>query len=297
MKYQKTTVLLSVMFFISIPLSQSQEKESALKKLQTRPQIEVSINQPLRTVHSGMDIYVRATNLTDWDIIINKVEIYMAREFLAARGEINKLESESPQKNEEHLVPGGEHIYHFPITHRDLPIFSVLLNYHLLAFMPGEYEFRIIVNYSSASPGSPAAGLTPSSSQIISKIYLEPPMTSIMWGGIIGVILLSLFVGIYRFRRAKPDRSFWEAAKEALILAAAGSVSAIITVILLFRFKDLDLPINITANDFFGGIVIGLFTYKIGDWLYDKLFGQAKTKGREKKSNNSDVAQAEEKPL
>ena len=92
----------------------------------------------------------------------------------------------------------------------------------------------------------------------------------------LGSILLALFVGTYRYIRHIRSGSVLVLAGELVILVLAGSVCAIITIILLYRFKDLALPVQITVNDFYGGVVVGLFTYKLGDWLFTQLTGRGK---------------------
>ena len=54
----------------------------------------------------------------------------------------------------------------------------------------------------------------------------------------------------------------------------AGSICAIIALILLRRVEAAALPVNLTITDFYGGIVLGLFSYKIGDYLYNSFFGR-----------------------
>lgn len=49
--------------------------------------------------------------------------------------------------------------------------------------------------------------------------------------------------------------------------AMKGAVSACVILLLMVRIKDLALPINISINDFFGGVVLGLLSYKLSDWL------------------------------
>ena len=55
------------------------------------------------------------------------------------------------------------------------------------------------------------------------------------------------------------------------MISVAGATSASIALLLLQRLKGLELPINLTITDFYGGVVIGLFSYKIGDWLHKEL--------------------------
>lgn len=68
------------------------------------------------------------------------------------------------------------------------------------------------------------------------------------------------------------DREFcWKSAIKSSLLIPAGATSAVILIFILHRYKDLEMPINIQVNDFFGAVVIGLFTFRLGDWLYKQL--------------------------
>jgi hypothetical protein len=74
--------------------------------------------------------------------------------------------------------------------------------------------------------------------------------------------------------RQGTERNLSKVIQETLTLAAAGGITAAIVIILLQRVKGLQLPLNLTVTDFYGGFVLGLFSYKIGDWLYIQLFGK-----------------------
>lgn len=113
----------------------------------------------------------------------------------------------------------------------------------------------------------------PADSQVIeiAKITLEPPVSSLVWGGVMGSVLLALFMGIYDYSRERFSRKTRDMLKKFLTISIAGATSAAIALLLMQRLKGLDLPINLTVTDFYGGVVIGLFSYKIGDWLHKEL--------------------------
>ena len=237
---------------------------SALKGLQTKPQLFVSISQRNKSVTAALDIHVRIANLTEKDIFLKKVEILMPGEFLGARRQIN-WQKILVHSNEEQLNPGNERLVVFSIPYQNNAWIDTLINYQLLSFIPSNYDVRAVVIYQV-----PPAKETVI--QEITKIYIEPPLSSLMWGGVLGSLLLALFMTTYRLSKRVNYKSFLSDIAGALALVSAGSVCAIITIILLYRFKDLALPININVNDFYGGIVIGLFTYKLGDWLFIQFF-------------------------
>lgn len=107
------------------------------------------------------------------------------------------------------------------------------------------------------------------------EITLAPPLSAVVRGGILGALFLAIFVPAYRklhaVKTGRAERTEKPLA-QALTFFLAGSVVSTITILLLQRLGNLDLPIMITVKDYLGGMVIGLFSYKIGDALYGYLF-------------------------
>ena len=66
-------------------------------------------------------------------------------------------------------------------------------------------------------------------------------------------------------------RSFFQYIIRSFAVFLIGAITAAIFVLLTFRLKSDTLPLSVTVNDFYGGIVIGLFTFKIASWLYAQL--------------------------
>ncbi|WP_185152836.1 hypothetical protein, partial [Fulvivirga aurantia] len=111
------------------------------------------------------------------------------------------------------------------------------------------------------------------------SVYFEPPLWSILAGGVIGSFLLSLFIAILQIKKHsyfKVDRK--ENIQFTLSLLWAGIVNFIFGIIvssavilLLQRTSDFNLPITLSVEDYLGGIVIGLFSSKLGETLTTTL--------------------------
>jgi len=247
-------------------LLQGQVDRQALAGLQARPQVAISISQRSHAVTAPLDIYVQVTNLTQSDIFVKNVRVLMPGEFAAARAN-QGLEDTTSDLSDQQLKPGYQRLVPFTISSQRMNWLTPVWNRRLLTFVPAEYDVSVRVTYN-VPPERP-------DSQAIAtaKIILEPPLSSVLWGGVAGATLLALFVGVYDFSRQGPSRKFWNALGKAVTISAAGSVSAAIAIILLQRLKGLELPINLTVTDFYGGVVVGLFSYKIGDWLHKELLG------------------------
>ncbi len=248
---------------------EGQVGQEALKGLRTGPKVTVSVSQRSHAVTAAVDIYVQVANLTESDVYIKKVEVLMPGEFVSAR-EAKDWTNPSTDLSDQHLKPGYQRLVPFAIPHQQLKLLTPLFNRRLLAFVPADYDLRAVVSYQI--PPEPQAQVIE-----VAKITLQPPLSSLIWGGVLGAVLLAVFVSVYRFLRQSPQghKDLWNAMKGAVGISAGGAVSAIIALLLLQRLKGLELPINLTVTDFYGGLVVGLFSYKIGDWLYKELSGES----------------------
>ena len=56
------------------------------------------------------------------------------------------------------------------------------------------------------------------------------------------------------------------------------------------RLQGIQLPVNLTVADFYGGVVIGLFSFKIGDWLQSKLMSRENGGGRRASADAEETA-------
>ncbi|MGA9059791.1 MAG: hypothetical protein WB763_25155 [Terriglobia bacterium] len=239
----------------------------ALKSLQALPQVTASTTQHNRSVGAALDIRVRVANLTESDITLEKVEVFMPGEFLAAR-EGGSPPAQEPKPSSKLLHPGGVQAFLFTVPPGSLRWVTQWANPQLLAFVPGEYDVVVRTHFQV-----PPAGVESVDETL--KVSFEPPLGVLVWGGVAGAVLLAAFVCTYRYLRQTPRTTLTVAILQALALAAGGAVSAAVAIILLDRLKGVELPVNVTVKDFYGGIVIGLFSYKIGDSLYTQFFGTA----------------------
>jgi hypothetical protein len=71
-------------------------------------------------------------------------------------------------------------------------------------------------------------------------------------------------VALVAYRKIRQAAALWIGA------TAAASIAILIT----FRMKDASLPFTLSVNDFYGGLVMGLFGVILTRWLSRKLFGE-----------------------
>lgn len=264
-------LLLCCLASAATPLVRAQVGQQALTGLQNRPDVVVSVSQRVFDVTAALDVHVRVSNLTERDIFLKEVRVSLPGDFLASRGDplpdsaILYLPS-----GDEQMTAGTERFMSFAIPHQDIAWYSPIFNRRLLMFFPGEYDLTTFVKYQV-----PPARDT--QIQQVIDVRLEPPLSSVVWGGVVGALLLGAFSGTYRYRRLG-NTTLRRVLAETSVIVIGGSVCSLIALILLHRVKELALPINLSVTDFYGGIVLGLFSYKIGDYLFSQLFGNADDK-------------------
>jgi hypothetical protein len=188
----------------------------------------------------------------------------MPGEFVGARRSQPKIAvMDFALQGEVQLNPGTQRVFAFQVSDYSAPFLPT--NVRLLAFAPGDYQLQVVVTYRIP------LGADTDSAQLV-PISLEPPLSSLFWGGPLGAVLLAAFVATYRWRQGErgPGKILSEAAGTAL----AGAVCSAVALLLLYRLEGLELPIKISIRDFFGGIVVGLFSYKLGEIVYRQLWGE-----------------------
>lgn len=174
------------------------------------------------------------------------------------------------------LGRGGEMLIPVEVRGEESWIDS-LLDVKILLFQPREYSVHCTVEYqllASSKPDSPP----PSPHYLFepASMNLEPPLASRLAGGVVGAFLLALFVPIYRLREMSDRLTLVGLAQlggRALTLFVAGAAVSLITILLLISWGELELPVAVEVNDFYGGLVVGLFSYVIGERLYRRLIG------------------------
>ncbi len=139
--------------------------------------------------------------------------------------------------------------------------------FHFVTFEPGTYNFAARVKYV------PGAIEEPLFQDIQFSVDMKPPLFVIVLGACLGAAMLSLF--LFSMALWNSDkitvRSFFQYIIRSFAVFLIGAITAAIFVLLTFRLKSDTLPLSVTVNDFYGGIVIGLFTFKIASWLYAQL--------------------------
>ena len=246
----------------------------------TPPQLSIGVYQTDKSLTAPLEVYVTLTNLNPHSYDIQRVQLMIPQSMKSIRGDLclnlivgcDREDSDSTDPGKfQPLSAHSQRFYQVPIRRVHQSFFSWLLNQHTFLFLPGTYTIRCVVEYKAKE--------TYGSIQEEIPIDLEPPLGSLLRGGIVGSLLLAIFLPIYRFSRHEPPAP-WQPENPMLRMpltfiqiSISGSVVSVIAILLLQRLGDLDLPVTIDVKDWIGGVIIGLFSYQIGDTLYGRFIG------------------------
>jgi len=233
------------------------------------PLLSMEIHRVKRAVTSDFDIDIKLTNLTDKAIDVKEVKVLLPEVIASTRG--SQLEK---FRTDLHTVSrGNEKIYrlHIPVYHKTL--LAALLDPVTLFFVPGTYILR------SEAVFTESGGKGSQSIYAQQDLSLEAPLSALLRGGVLGALLLALFVPAYRALKSLHSGERMSATIgglffQGLLFLLSGSVVSITAILLLQRIGNLELPITLDVNDYLGGVVIGLFSYPVGNALYDRFFGE-----------------------
>ncbi len=213
-----------------------------------------------------MDIDVSIVNLTDKTFDIDNVSIQFPESLIAVRENFSAVVTDEVDS----IGGSAELIYSKRLPRAKLPLWESIIDTETLFFTPGTYQLRAEAEVKLAGADSVVRRI-----YATTEIVLEAPLSASIRGGVIGALLLALFVPSYRAVRASGQkRRIVDVAKQAMVYLVAGSVVSTTAILVVYRLGSVSLPISITVNDYLGGIIVGLFSYVIGDALYAQFFGK-----------------------
>ena len=235
------------------------------------PTIQLNVFQSSKSITAPIDGEIILTNLTKKAYSIKKVALHLPQGLSAIRPSFNE-----PIESKLHGILGNDQrVYPFVIPRVKMPLWESLLNAETLLFVPGKYRLRAEV----VLEGSAGMEKGFRSLYSLTEIILEPPLSAALRGGVIGALLLALFVPAYRILCSQDNEektishSLSNLIGQFFIYSISGSIVSITTILFIHRMGSANLPISVEINDYLGGIIIGLLSYVFGDALYKKFFG------------------------
>lgn len=95
---------------------------------------------------------------------------------------------------------------------------------------------------------------------------------SIFIGGMVGALLLAIFVWIERVLTNPAVREAWlRSLGFTALMGIRGGIMAIIALLLGKTTQGGGSPISLTVSDFTGGLMVGLFSYPFASWISSAL--------------------------
>lgn len=192
-----------------------------------------------------------------------------------------------PQPNA--LPNGGDELFDLTMPDIHENWWTLPRNVRLMSFKPGEYPVKVRVEYVAG----PYHRTSVAEETI--RVRFDTTPWFYVWGGIIGSMVGVLFEFFYTAAR-RLDQFEWPRDDRGRIAPGyairdsiaflfrwllggtakwlTGSLTAAIVLLFLYYYKDVQLPITIQINDFFGAVVVGLVAHRLGLWVYDTLFAR-----------------------
>lgn len=103
-------------------------------------------------------------------------------------------------------------------------------------------------------------------------ISIKANESSVFIGGMVGAMLLALFVLVERLLKNPDVRENWvKNLMVTVLMGLRGGLLAVIALLLGKTTQGVGSPVSLTVVDFAGGILIGLFSYPLASWISSTL--------------------------
>jgi len=101
---------------------------------------------------------------------------------------------------------------------------------------------------------------------------VKAPDSSIFIGGVVGAMLLALFVAAERILKNPAVREDWIGTSWVTVLMGLrGGLLAIFALLLGKTTQGGGSPVSLSVADFAGGVLVGLFSYPLASWISSTL--------------------------
>lgn len=125
-------------------------------------------------------------------------------------------------------------------------------------------------------------------------ISVKSPEWTIFVGGVIGAMLLAIFVAAERILKNPAEREQWpQTLWVTFVMGLRGGLMAIVALLLGKTTQGVGSPVSLSVEDFAGGVLIGLFSYPLASWISSTLkldgnfVGRSSDKGKGRSQGTS----------
>lgn len=203
------------------------------------------------------------------DVSLVRVEVRTDPDITSARRDLPRellpcVRCMDPNRVEQQIPAGKEVeiLFDYPRGSFWLP----LRNLDLAVFEPGLHKLQF-----TAQAQNPVTQQMARLSKTI-DIDMQAPVLSIMLGGAVGALILAVLRALYRLRGAQAKLTLKIEIREAAIAIVAGILVAFVLTFAGGLLNSRALGIQFAATSFKGGLLVGIFSYKIADLLASRLW-------------------------
>lgn len=151
-----------------------------------------------------------------------------------------------------------------------LGLLHLAFHWRTLTLSPAKYQLLAVAHFRTT--GDPPQVHYARS---ILALPLRPTIWQIVMGAGFGALLLALFLGSSDYQDAEARKASQVSGKTmrkgVFVSWAVGWLAASIVIFMTHRMRDAGFPIAITVNDFYGGIVLGLFGFLFSRTLRERF--------------------------
>lgn len=272
-------VILALLALLMAPSAPAEDTASDTISSQAR--IDLTPFTVAPEVPASFAVPFKITNTSQRDLTVTsfraKFLVPSGAELAGASGAKDENACEEKQIT---LPPGGETILFCefsPALQINSPIDLAQLAWHwrTLTMRPGDYQLFAIAEFS----GKDESDLEfRASASTIAHLKLRPSIWQVLLGVGFGALLLTIF------RLWSPDASHLRGAGRTGFLRKlvlffslwfSAWISGSMLVFITYRMQDSSFPITLAVNDFYGGVVVGIFSYVAAQWLAEKVLIKA----------------------
>ena len=259
-------------------------KKSASNASQAFPSLQIEVDQANKSIRTPRDIVITLTNPTEKPFNVESVKLILPQSLM----DINPQFKSVIEHNNDVILGNDTIVFHIGIPRASIlneernctslqgwlcDLYHVFFDLDTLFFVAGDYIFRTEVILTDGTNETIKKHLNATK-----KVPLEASLFTILRGGLIGAVLLSLFIPSRKWANTRTVSwsSKFTAMKDMIAsfssLIIPGSVMSVTVIVVIHRIGIANLPVSVSVNDYLGGIIIGLFSFVIGNSLYDKYF-------------------------
>lgn len=259
----------------------AEELDGSNLRISDSVKVEIEINNEPISSTDGFDIRISVTCIEpDASLVLKAIELQFPASLRKLRPDIinSNVVLDLPDQKAAHYTAYGLRAEY------DLEFTQQLRRWETIIPIPPAQSTEGLINRTLAAKrnhGIKAVGYFSHMVDIpgVYAVHSEsvtvvtlPPAYSVHIGGVIGSCLLAAFAFFTAKGLSNANSESAKSIRFYLSMSSSGAITAVVFILIASRLEDVSLPMNVSINDFWGGVIVGLFSYKISTILNEKLF-------------------------